>query len=391
MPPCCLVLGGVTLFAAQPAAHSWGIIMRLKSTLLAAATLVAPAAAAQAQPVDGLYINLGLGANYLQDEHLVNATGTAADARLRSHIGPAAVAALGYGFGNGIRVEVEGNYRNNRFSQGRDFGFPAAAGGYEVKYGPMVNVLYDLTGLIPFPYAAPYAGLGVGYQWAHFDKVYVSRPGGFPRIGSEDTRGALAYQAILGGAVPISSVPGLAMTLEYRFLGLAHRKYNVGATAAPGTATNVGTLKFGNDFNHSLLIGVRYNFGQSAPAAPVATPVPVATPAPAAARSYLVFFDWDRATLTDRARGIIKEAADNSTRVQYTRIEVNGYTDTSGTPRYNEGLSVRRARAVAAELVRNGVPQNAITAQGFGDTQLLVPTGPSVREPQNRRVEIIIR
>ena len=91
-----------------------------------------------------------------------------------------------------------------------------------------------------------------------------------------------------------------------------------------------------------------------------------------------MFFDWDRATLTDRARGIIKEAADNSTRVQYTRLEVNGYTDTSGTP-------------VAAELVRNGVPQNAITAQGFGDTQLLVPTGPGVREPQNRRVEIIIR
>ena len=181
--------------------------MRLKSTLLTAAILATPAAIAQAQPVDGLYINLGLGANYLQDEPLVNATGTASDARLRSHIGPAAVVALGYGFGNGLRVEVEGNYRNNRFSQGRDFGFPAAAGGYEVKYGPMVNVLYDLTGLIPFPYAAPYAGLGVGYQWAHFDKVYVSGPGGFPRIGSEDTRGALAYQAILGGAVPISAVP----------------------------------------------------------------------------------------------------------------------------------------------------------------------------------------
>jgi OOP family OmpA-OmpF porin len=37
------------------------------------------------------------------------------------------------------------------------------------------------------------------------------------------------------------------------------------------------------------------------------------------------------------------------------------------------------------------VPTNAITIQGFGDTHLLVPTGPGVREPQNRRVEIIIR
>jgi OmpA-OmpF porin, OOP family len=104
-----------------------------------------------------------------------------------------------------------------------------------------------------------------------------------------------------------------------------------------------------------------------------------------------VFFDWDKATLTDRARSIVKEAADNSTRVQVTRIEVNGYTDTSGKPQYNQGLSVRRAEAVAAELVRNGVPKDAITVQGFGDSHLLVSTGPGVREPQNRRVEIIMR
>jgi hypothetical protein len=114
-------------------------------------------------------------------------------------------------------------------------------------------------------------------------------------------------------------------------------------------------------------------------------------PAVAPARSYLVFFDWDKATLTARARQIIKEAADNSTHVQYTRIEVNGYTDTSGTPQYNMGLSMRRADAVKGELLRDGVPGTAITTQGFGETHLLVPTGAGVREPQNRRVEIIIR
>jgi OmpA-OmpF porin, OOP family len=132
---------------------------------------------------------------------------------------------------------------------------------------------------------------------------------------------------------------------------------------------------------------LRYNFG----VAPPPPPPPAAVPAQAPARSYLVFFDWDKATLTDRARQIIKEAADNSTHVQYTRIEVNGYTDTSGTPQYNMGLSIRRANAVKAELIKDGVPVNAITTQGFGETHLLVPTGPGVREPQNRRVEIIIR
>ena len=120
-------------------------------------------------------------------------------------------------------------------------------------------------------------------------------------------------------------------------------------------------------------------------------PAAAAVPASPVSRSYLVFFDWDKATLTDRARQIVSEAAANSTKVQYTRLEVNGYTDTSGTPKYNQGLSVRRAQAVAAELVKDGVPKSAITIQGFGETHLLVATGPNVREPQNRRVEIIIK
>jgi outer membrane autotransporter protein len=132
--------------------------------------------------------------------------------------------------------------------------------------------------------------------------------------------------------------------------------------------------------------GLRLTFGQ--PPSPQAS---AAVPSAAVARSYLVFFDWDTATLTDRAKQIIREAADNSTHVQYTRIAVNGYTDTSGTARYNKGLSLRRAEAVASELVRDGVPRDGIAIQGFGDTHLLVPTGPGVREPQNRRVEIIVR
>jgi outer membrane autotransporter protein len=78
-------------------------------------------------------------------------------------------------------------------------------------------------------------------------------------------------------------------------------------------------------------IGLRFTFGQPPP-----PPAPAVAPAPVAAQSYLVFFDWDKAALTDRARQIIREAADNSTRVQYTRIAVNGYTDTSQGNRVKE-------------------------------------------------------
>ena len=104
-----------------------------------------------------------------------------------------------------------------------------------------------------------------------------------------------------------------------------------------------------------------------------------------------MFFDWDKADLTPRARQVVAEAAQATTRTQVTRIQVNGYTDTSGTPRYNQGLSVRRGQSVANELVRDGVPRSAISIQGFGETRLLVPTAQGVREPQNRRVEIILQ
>ena len=138
------------------------------------------------------------------------------------------------------------------------------------------------------------------------------------------------------------------------------------------------------------MLGVRYAFNAAFPPPPPA-PMPAAAPQPEVARTYLVFFDWDRSDLTDRARQIIAEAAQATTRVQVTRIEAAGHTDSSGTARYNQGLSVRRAQNVAAELVRLGVPREAITTQGFGQTRPLVQTAEGVREPQNRRVEIVLR
>ena len=111
---------------------------------------------------------------------------------------------------------------------------------------------------------------------------------------------------------------------------------------------------------------------------------------PEVTRTYLVFFDWDRADLSARARQIVAEAAAASTKVQTTRIDVNGYTDLSGTTAYNQRLSLRRAQSVEAELVRDGVPQGEISIHGYGESNPLVPTGKGVREPQNRRVEIIL-
>ena len=68
-----------------------------------------------------------------------------------------------------------------------------------------------------------------------------------------------------------------------------------------------------------------------------------------------------------------------------------GHADRSGSAQYNQRLSQRRADVVAAELVRNGVNRSDIGVSAYGESRPLVPTADGVREPQNRRVEIVLR
>lgn len=337
---------------------------------------------ASAQPVTGLYIGAVGGANFLQREQVRVAVPGSSGPRYGSsgfQTGYVGIGSVGYGFGNGLRLEAEGNYRRNDYGRGNA---ALATNGRESKYGAMGNVLFDLD--VGSPYVYPYVGAGAGYAWVD-QRAGFSVPGYNGRI--DDREGNFAYQAIAGLSFPIPPVVGLSLVAEYRYYAVAgDRTYAAGVSGVAAT----GQYKTKADYNHSLMLGLHYAFNVVPPpmaAAPAAAPVPAAE----AARTYLVFFDWDRADLTPRARQVVGEAARATTRTQVTRIEVNGYTDASGTAGYNRGLSVRRAEAVANELVRDGVPRAAIGTQGFGETNPLVPTAAGVREPQNRRVEIILR
>jgi OmpA-OmpF porin, OOP family len=372
--------------------------MRYRGAMLAttafatslAAALFVTTDAAMAQPITGPYISGGAG--LLLPE---NPTFTPLSPGFGSgtktydeNPGFQGMAAVGYGIGNGVRLEIEGDFNRAGIRKLDQTPFPSTSSGSVRTYGVMGNALFDMD--IGSPYIFPYVGAGAGYQWTNLNGVTSVQSGGPFSFTTDSRSGAFAVQAIGGASLPIPGVPGLSATVDYRFMDiLGGEKFDGSSTLVAGGPIVPAEIKLHNQFNNTVMFGFRYAFYTPAPPPP---PTPVAAPAPAVqpARSYLVFFDWDKATLSDRARAIIKEAADNSTHVQYTRIEVNGYTDTSGTPQYNQGLSIRRARAVEGELVRDGVPQNVITAQGFGETHLLVPTGPGVREPQNRRVEIII-
>ncbi|MFN4090443.1 MAG: OmpA family protein, partial [Alphaproteobacteria bacterium] len=123
-------------------------------------------------------------------------------------------------------------------------------------------------------------------------------------------------------------------------------------------------------------------------------PPPAPPPAPApqqVVRSYLVFFDFDRSDLTSEAQRIVRTAAENAQAAQVTRINVTGHTDRAGSAQYNQRLSERRAQSVRAELIRNGVSEREIAVFARGESDPLVPTADGVREPQNRRVEIVLQ
>jgi outer membrane protein OmpA-like peptidoglycan-associated protein len=86
---------------------------------------------------------------------------------------------------------------------------------------------------------------------------------------------------------------------------------------------------------------------------------------------------------------IIEQAAAAYRAGAPVQLQVTGYTDRSGSPGYNQRLSERRANAVADALTRLGVPRHDMAVSGRCVNDNRVPTADGVREPQNRRVELV--
>jgi outer membrane protein OmpA-like peptidoglycan-associated protein len=355
---------------------------------LAAATCLALPLAAHAQPVTGPYVSLGAGTSIATPFNYDYQAYSGVTGKFHSRPSYAGEASAGYGFGNGFRAEISGNYYRNTIHKDDNniWGAWPASGGQNT-YGVMVNGLYDINVGLPI---FPYIGAGVGYQWRHLSN-HINDTASFGDT-IEGTAGSFAYQIIAGVSYPLPWVPGLSATAEYRFMQVVSGRHYASTYPVPGGPSD-GPVKLGQESSHTFLLGLRYQLfnAPAAAPAPAPAPAPVAAPAPAPAKTYLVFFDWDKANLTPRATQIISQAASDSKTQNVTTLNVSGYTDTSGTPQYNQGLSERRAKAVAAQLVQDGVPASEIEIHAYGETHLLVPTGPGVREPQNRRVEIVLQ
>lgn len=115
-----------------------------------------------------------------------------------------------------------------------------------------------------------------------------------------------------------------------------------------------------------------------APAQPVALP----------SAGYVVYFGFGSAKLEGDAVQVIREAAQAFKSEKAARVDLAGHADRSGSQALNDRLSSLRAEAVGDALMKQGVPESAITISAFGESDLAVSTSDGVKEPRNRRVTI---
>ena len=322
----------------------------MKNALLAVAALALVPMASQAQTLQypGFFAGLEAGGNYVFQSGIATPFG---QSTLYPSIGYSFGGMIGYDF-VGPRVALEGLYNNSKATIS---GGAASYGATKDEIAAMANLYYDFNagGVI-----VPYIGAGAGI-------AFVKESA----LGAQDNTTAFAYQGIIGVGYNIDSQ--FRVNLEGRYFG-----------------TSTPTLQGQGFQNNNLIAMLQLQMKFGAPAEAAAPP-----PAPASpqAPSFMVFFDWDRSDLSAQALATIRQAVGSYKTKGSARITATGHTDKSGPDDYNMALSLRRANTVKDVLVREGVPATAISVIGKGESQPLVQTADGVREPQNRRVEIVIQ
>jgi outer membrane protein OmpA-like peptidoglycan-associated protein len=277
-------------------------------------------------------------------------------------------------------LELSANYAYNG-TQYQKFNTPFGSfAGQPFLYVPKNK--YTLSGKYFIPINADWGDLSVSATWnwqGHVSLGYdLSSPGTtFGDVKTMDLN--VSWNNIM--RQPIDASFFMTNALD--------AKYSIGVYALYTTSGFVSSI-YGEPQMYGFKL--RYHFGGpaeepvEAPAAYVPPPVQAPMAAP---KSYLVFFDFNKSDLTPQAVTIVDQAAHNAGPAKVTQLTVTGHTDTVGSDAYNMRLSRRRAESVAAELEKDGVPASEIAIVAKGKRDLLVPTGDGVKEPQNRRVQIV--
>lgn len=359
--------------------------MTLRNILLAGTAAAVFAFPAAAKP-NGWYVGLAGGASWIEKTDIL-APGPgpypylAVDEQADMDMGWMAAAAFGYRWPSNWRLEGEVSYRHNEGDLLNPSGGPFDRGDLEVtELTGMVNAFYD------FPLSNKWTlsvGAGLGGDLVSYDDTnltFVGYAGTIPGGGLQyDDDFVLAGQLIAQLGVMVTS--RLELYADYRYLVTDHPVFE------SSSSTHAIELEIDK---HAALIGLRYDL--HADAVPVvAAPPPPPPPPPPPMKQFVVFFGFNKYNLTADAQAVVAEAAAQAKSQGAASIMVVGHTDTSGSPKYNQKLSEKRAKAVADELGRQGIAPGMISASGRGESELLVQTGDGVKEPQNRRATIDLK
>ena len=331
--------------------------MKTRTILLSgvAVFLLAGPAAAQTQ---GWY--LGLGAGWNNPSNIDFNAGPGVHGSVQMKDSAAYIATIGYKWRNGIRLELEPGYADPDVGSGLK--------GDVQQTTLFANLAYD----IPLArWVSLTLGAGAGMGWV--DPSIKTTPPSIRVANGSDT--AFAWQALAGLTFPLSD--NFELQADYRYRSIGDTTHS-SAFFAP---TNISA----KDKNSQVvMVSLRwYLHGAEEPPPP--PPPPAMAPA---VKTFIVFFDFDKSNLTNEAQTVVAEAVNTAKKTGMVRVLVTGHTDTVGSRAYNQGLSERRANSVKAEMIRLGMSEGEITTVGKNFSEPLVPTGPGVREPQNRRAVI---
>jgi hypothetical protein len=103
-----------------------------------------------------------------------------------------------------------------------------------------------------------------------------------------------------------------------------------------------------------------------------------------------VLFDLKKATLRNGAKLRLAKVAGIILAYPDLKLEIDGFTDNTGTPQYNQTLSDKRAESVKNFLVSQGVSPDAVITRGFGESNPVASNRTAAGRQQNRRVELVV-
>ena len=343
--------------------------MKIRNVLLGAAAslLVAGTASADYTSPTGWYVSMGAGANWIVDGdyRTYSSSGSVTEyGELNFESGYIVAGTVGYDFGRNWRVEFEVAYRDNdvdTYCTSSGDCFTADTQVWELSQ--MVNVLYDVP---------------LGGNWEA--SIGAGVGGNLVVVKEWDSLEMDDY--VLAGQL----IAQAGYRLSDRWQAFADYRYMIMDDISAlqlSTPLDVGEFE---KAEHSLMVGLRFDLQRDG-----AMPDRPRQPDAAAPKQFIVFFGFNKSNLTAEAARVVTEAAAAAKKYGSASIAVVGHTDTVGSNDYNMRLSMRRSQAVKDGLMANGIAADMITTGGRGEAELMVQTGDSVKEPQNRRATIDLK